>query len=208
MEAMSDATNPRPAVKLKHLYAALAAFAAYFVTAVVGMWVGMTGGLVLQELGLFRKWAAHIPLWKVSLLFASGLALAAGGLLLLWKMRRPLILAAKMCWYVPKAVLVYLAGETPIFRGLLAMITFFALWVGLIWGFQDYIWSQPWWLQAIELVAVGAFGVGATVAVGLATKVALRVAKVDDWRASVARSLGKIDMLAPPAASPLPDNDA
>jgi hypothetical protein len=53
---------------------------------------------------------------------------------------------------------------------------------------------------------LAATGVCVAIAV-LATKVALRVARVEDWRASVARSLGKIDMLARPAA-PSPGKDA
>jgi len=200
---MRDVPSLRPVLKLKHLYAALAALAAYLVTVIVGVWIGMTGGLVLQELGLFRKWAAHMPLWKASLLFAGGLVLAAVWLYVLWRMRRPLILAVKMCWYVPKAYLVWGAGAC----GTLGLAGMMALFVGCAVGLGWVMGLRPHWVLPVPLwlqLATAGTGLALTgVFVGIAamaTKVALRIARVDDWRASVARSLGKIDMLAAPAS--------
>jgi len=201
-KAMSDVTSLRPALKLKHLYAALAALAAYLVTAVIGIWVGMTGGLVLQELGLFRKWAAHMALWKASLLFAGGLLAAVVWLYVLWRMRRPLILAAKMCWYLPKAYFVWGAGACGTVPLIGMMIVLSGSTIGLreiYIRFFPGILPEPLWLRGV-IAGAGFALVGVCVVLGsLATKIALRVVRVDDWRASVARSLGKIDMLAAPA---------
>jgi len=207
---MCDAMSLRPSLKLKHLYAALAALAAYLVTAIVGVWVGMTGGLVLQELGLFRKWAAHMPLWKASLLFAGGLVAAAVWLYVLWRMRRLLILAVRMCWYVPKAYLIWGAGACGTVPLIGMMIVLSGTTIGLreiYLRFFPGVLPEPLWLRVV-IAGAGFALVGVCIAVGaLGTKVALRIAKVDDWRASVSRSLGKIDMLAQPAAAP-PDGEA
>jgi len=202
---MSDVTSLRPALRLKHLYAALAALAAYLGSAFAGMWAVISSGLLLQELGLIRRTLKHFELWQAILLFLSGLVVAVVWLCVLWRMRRPLILAAKMCWYVPKAYLVWGAGACGML-GLLGMVAFFvgcAVGLGWVMGLRPHwVLPVPLWLQLATagtgLALTGVFVATAT----MATKIALRIAKVDDWRASVSRSLGKIDMLAQSAPAP------
>jgi hypothetical protein len=188
------------APKWKHLWAALLGIGGYFCFAILGMWIGMTGGLVLQEIGLIRRWGKGFGLPVDCLLLAGGVLAFGGWVYLLWRLRRLVVFTAKLCWYVPKAILICLGGELSVVQGVAIVACGLGVWWGLLLGLDPpRYWPEPWWIRALELVMVYSLGVAATAAVGLVSKAAMRLLGVRDWRASLERALEGAELAAPQA---------
>jgi hypothetical protein len=174
-----------------------------------GAWLWFAGGLVLQDLGLTNPSAHGVGIGTAFVLLVLGLTAIIVWASVIWRLRRLAALSARMCWYVPKALLVRWGGTASIPKATVVLVFSAGFWVVLVLVFDGPAFDPPPdWILLVELIAVGALGVAGAMAAVLISKAAMKAAGVTDWRESVRRALERIEMLPPPPGGALGDTAA
>ena len=109
--------------------------------------VGMSTGLVLQEMGLVNAWGKRMPLSEALSIFTRLLLVAAGYTFLMWRRRRTIILMVRMIFYGAKSLVLLICNLVVNYR---EMVMYGNMSRNILIRENDIIYIPPTWLGGVS----------------------------------------------------------